>query len=435
MSDSGPVENGGEGPRALFSWCLFDWANSAFPTVVTTFVFATYFTTVVADSTIAGTASWGHAQSLAALIIALLGPVLGAIADRGGRRKPWLMASTVLCIAACICLWFTEPENGDVIWALTFVVLGTVGFEIGMVFYNALLPEIAPPGRMGRLSGWGWGLGYAGGLVCLTVALVGFVQTDTPWFGLAAGTAEPVRATALLVAAWFALFSLPLFLWTPDRPKGEPTTEALRNGLVTLVTTLRTIGRHAQAARFLLARMIYIDGLNTLFAFGGIYAAGTFSMSLEEVILFGIVINLTAGIGAASFAWLDDHLGPRRTILIALGGLICFGGALLLASGKFWFWALALPLGLFVGPAQAASRSFMAHLAPPHMRAEMFGLFALSGKATAFLGPLFLAWATLAFNSQRAGMATIIVFLAVGFVLMLPLKDPVRDPGQPSDGI
>ena len=421
------VESGGEGRRALFSWCLFDWANSAFPTVITTFVFATYFTTTVAESTIAGTAAWGHAQSLAALIIALLGPALGAIADRGGRRKPWLLAFTALCVAACVGLWFTQPERGDVIWALTFVVLGTVGFEIGMVFYNALLPEIAAPERLGRLSGWGWGMGYAGGLACLSVALVGFIQTDAPWFGLAAGTAEPVQATTLLVAAWVSLFALPLFLWTPDKPRGERTLEALRNGLVTLVNTLCNIRQYAQTARFLLARMIYIDGLNTLFAFGGIYAAGTFGMALEEVILFGIAINVTAGIGAACFAWLDDNIGPKRTILIALGGLIWFGGALLLASGKVWFWVLALPLGLFVGPAQAASRSFMARLAPPHMRAEMFGLFAFSGKVTAFLGPLFLAWATLAFDSQRAGMATIIVFLAVGFVLLLPLRDPGRE--------
>jgi len=330
-------------------------------------------------------------------------------------------------VAACVGLWFTQPERGDVIWALTFVVLGTVGFEIGMVFYNALLPEIAAPERLGRLSGWGWGMGYAGGLACLSVALVGFIQTDAPWFGLAAGTAEPVQATTLLVAAWVSLFALPLFLWTPDKPRGERTLEALRNGLVTLVNTLCNIRRYAQTARFLLARMIYIDGLNTLFAFGGIYAAGTFGMALEEVILFGIAINVTAGIGAACFAWLDDNIGPKRTILIALGGLIWFGGALLLASGKVWFWALALPLGLFVGPAQAASRSFMARLAPPHMRAEMFGLFAFSGKVTAFLGPLFLAWATLAFDSQRAGMATIIVFLAVGFVLLLPLRDPGRE--------
>ena len=421
------VESGGEGRRALFSWCLFDWANSAFPTVITTFVFATYFTTTVAESTITGTAAWGHAQSFAALIIALLGPALGAIADRGGRRKPWLLAFTALCVAACVGLWFTQPERGDVILALTFVVLGTVGFEIGMVFYNALLPEIAAPERLGRLSGWGWGMGYAGGLACLSVALVGFIQTDAPWFGLAAGTAEPVQATTLLVAAWVSLFALPLFLWTPDKPRGERTLEALRNGLVTLVNTLCNIRRYAQTARFLLARMIYSDGLNTLFAFGGIYAAGTFGMALEEVILFGIAINVTAGIGAACFAWLDDDIGPKRTILIALGGLIGFGGALLLASGKVWFWALALPLGLFVGPAQAASRSFMARLAPPHMRAEMFGLFAFSGKATAFLGPLFLAWATLAFDSQRAGMATIIVFLAVGFVLLLPLRDPGRE--------
>jgi len=414
----------GTGRGGLFSWCLYDWANSAFPTVITTFIFAAYFTQAVAVSPVEGTASWGRAQSLAALVIAFAGPIFGAIADKGGRRKPWLFAFTLLAIVSSACLWFTRPEPGDALWALTFVVLGTIGFEIGMVFYNALLPELAPSDRLGRISGWGWGLGYVGGLACLGVALVGFVQTDTPPFGLDPAFAEPVRACALLVAVWMGVFALPLFLFTPDHRESRLSLgAAVRQGMATLISTLHHIRDYAHIARFLFARLLYIDGLNTLFAFGGIYAAGSFGFTLTEVITFGIGINLTAALGAAGFAWVDDWLGPKRTILISLTGLIIFGAALIVAEGQFWFWAFALPLGIFVGPVQAASRSMMARLAPADMHGEMFGLYAFSGKATAFLGPALLAWVTLLFDSQRAGMATVLIFLIAGLLFLLPVKD------------
>jgi len=412
------------GRGGLFSWCLFDGANSAFPTVITTFLFAAYFTQGVAVSPTEGTAAWGHAQSLAALVIAFAGPVFGAIADKGGRRKPWLFAFTLLAVVSSACLWFTRPEPDDALWALTFVVLGTIGFEIGMVFYNALLPELAPADRLGRISGWGWGFGYIGGLACLGIALVGFVQTDTPLFGLDPASAEPVRASAILVAVWMSVFALPLFLFTPDHVESRlPLRIAARQGLEMLISTLRRIRDYAHIARFLFARLLYIDGMNTLFAFGGIYAAGSFGFTLGEVITFGIAINLTAALGAVGFAWVDDWIGPKRTILISLVGLIVFGAALIVAEGQFWFWAFALPLGVFVGPVQAASRSMMARLAPADMHGEMFGLYAFSGKATAFLGPALLAWVTLLFDSQRAGMATVLIFLIAGLLFLLPVKD------------
>ena len=169
--------------------------------------------------------------------------------------------------------------------------------------------------------------------------------------------------------------------------------------------------------------MIYTDGLNTLFAFGGIYAAGTFGMDFSELIIFGIGMNVTAGLGAALFAWIDDWIGPKRTILIAVTALTLFGGALLFVQSKTFFWVFGLPLGIFIGPAQAASRSMMARLAPPRLRAEMFGLYALSGKATAFLGPVALAWVTTYAGSQRAGMATILIFFIIGMALLWPISD------------
>ena len=410
--------------RGLFGWCLYDWANSAFPTVITTFVFAAYFTKAIATDEIAGTSQWGYAISLSGLAVAVLAPILGAVADHGGRRKPWIAAFTILCAAASAFLWLAEPDVSFVLLALVLAGFANFAFEMAMVFYNAMLPDLTPRDRIGRLSGWGWGLGYAGGLACLALALVALVETETPIFGLDKDKAEHLRATGPLVAAWMVVFAVPLFLWTPDRPRRDlGSVEALKRGWTSLIDTLKRARDYKDLVRYLIARMIYIDGLNTLFAFGGIYAAGSFGMDFSELIIFGIAINLTAGLGAAGFAWVDDWIGPKRTIQIAVSGLAVLGAGLVLVEGKTLFWAFALPLGIFVGPAQSASRSLMAHLAPAEIRTEMFGLYALSGKATAFVGPALLAWVTVLFNSQRAGMATILVFFLVGLVILSGVPD------------
>jgi UMF1 family MFS transporter len=404
-----------------FSWCLYDWANSAFPTVITTFVFPAYFIKAIAADEISGTSQWGWTLSLSGLAVAVAAPLLGAVADYAGRRKPWILAFTLLSAVLTGLLWNAKPDVAFILLALVLAGGANFAFEMAMVFYNAMLPDLTTRGRIGRLSGWGWGLGYAGGLACLGVALV---QAEVPVFGLDKETSEHLRAMGPLVALWMVVFAVPLFLWTPDRPStGKAAGEAIREGWAALVNTIRRVREFRTVVRYLIARMIYIDGLNTLFAFGGIYAAGTFGMDFSELILFGIAINVTAGLGAAGFAWIDDWIGPKRTIQIAVTGLMFLGSALLVVEGKTMFWVFALPLGIFVGPAQAASRSLMAHLAPADMRTEMFGLYALSGKATAFLGPALLAWVTVAFDSQRAGMATIIVFFVVGLFLLAGVPD------------
>ncbi len=429
MDEPGPRPQE-SGSKARIAWCLFDFANSSFPTVITTFVFAAYYIKAIAPTPEQGTTEWGYANAFGALLIAIASPVLGAIADNAGPRKPWLFALSAVCIAATALLWFARPEASAATLALTLFVIATIGFEIGVVFYNAMLNDIAPPGYLGRLSGWGWGLGYAGGLLCLAVALFVLVRPDPPLFGFDPAAAEHVRATGPLVALWFAVFAVPLFLYVPDLPSsGKTTGEAVRAGLNQLRATLANIRAYRTIVRYLIARMIYTDALVTLFAFGGVYAAGTFGMALDEVIMFGIAINVTSGLGAAAFAWIDDWLGAKPTILIALAGLIVLGVAILVIHDKTWFWLLGLGLGIFFGPAQAASRSLMARLAPKQLETEMFGLYALSGKATAFMGPFALGLVTDIFDSQRAGMATIIVFLAVGFILLAPIKVASNDPG------
>jgi UMF1 family MFS transporter len=418
---------------AIIAWCLFDWANSSFPTIIVTFLFSAYFTKAVAPSPELGTALWGQVNSVMALVAAIMAPVLGAIADQGGRRKPWLLALSLVCILATASLWFVRPDPGSVTFALIAFTVGGLGFELALVFYNAMLPELAPSNSVGRISGWGWGIGYLGGLTCLIISLLLFVQPDPSLFGLDKESAEHVRITNVFAAAWFALFALPLFAWVPDRTgTGLPWVVAVGRGLGTLVETFRKLRAHRNVAIFLLSKMIYIDGLNTLFAFGGIYAAGTFGMSFDEILLFAIALNVSSGLGAIAFAWIDDWVGAKPTILVALAAMTLLGAAILVVDSKVAFMALAVGLGLFFGPAQASSRSLMSRLAPPESRAEFFGLFALAGRITAFLGPALVGWVTFAAGSQRAGMATILPFFVIGGLLLLFVKEPRAGRGRRS---
>lgn len=414
--------------RAVAAWCFYDWAITASHAVVDTFIFSVYFTRSVAPTPEQGTAAWSHAVAVGGLLVALLSPVLGAIADRAGRRKPWIGVFTLLSLVALTALFWVTPEPSSMTLALVAVAAATVFRELAFVFFNSMLPDLAPPDRLGRVSGWGWAMGYAGGLVCLVVALYGLVKGEPPLFGLVGREAmENVRAVAPLTAIWFAVFALPLFLWTPDRAAaGIGWLRAVREGLGTLAETLRHVRRYRDVVWFLVASALYRDGLATLVGFGGIYAAGSFGMSFQEILVFAIALNVTAGLGATGFAWVDDAIGAKAVILITLVGLLGFGGGILLVHDKGWFWGLALGLGTFMGPAQSAGRSLLARMAPPDRVAEMFGLYSLSGRAAAFMGPLALGWATTAFDSQRAGMATVLVFFLAGLVLMIKVREPAR---------
>ncbi|MDZ7645616.1 MAG: MFS transporter [Woeseiaceae bacterium] len=418
------TRQGRAGRRGRISWALYDWANSSFFAVILTFVFPAYFARQIAADETVGTTLWGNTVGLAGLVIALAAPILGAIADQSGRRKPWLAVLTLGCVLATATLWWVRPGADNVVlFAMLVAGTATVASELAFVFYNAMLPSLTTPDRLGRWSGWAWGLGYAGGIGCLVIALFGFVTADA-WFPLPRGELEHVRSTFVLVAAWYAVFALPLFLFTPDAPsQGIAPGRAIRLGLQQLWGSIRRVRRYAVIARFLIARMFFIDGLATIFAFGGVYAAGTFAMDEEQVLLFGIALNVTSGVGAVSFAWIDDWLGSKRTILLSLLGLIVFGTMLLLVESVALFWTFGMILGIFVGPVQAAGRSWLARSAPEHLRNEMFGLFAFSGKATAFVGPLLVGWTTALFDSQRAGMSVIFVLLGIGFVLMLSVPE------------
>lgn len=408
--------------KVIFAWSLYDWANSAFTTLVVTFVYATYFTQAIAPDPLTGTTLWSRAVGVSAIVIALLSPVLGTLADHSASRRRYLMIATGLCISATVGLSFVAPGHSQAaLLALTLFVVANVAFETGMVFYNAFLPVIAPPGRIGRVSGYGWGLGYAGGLGCLILALVVLVREE-PLFAISTAAGFNYRATNLLVAGWFLLFSIPMFVLVKDKPVDGPVV-GLGAAVRELGKTMREIRQYREVATFLLARILYNDGLVTIFAFGGIYAAGTFGMTLAEVIQFGIVLNVAAGVGALAFGFVDDRFGGKATILVTLAGLCVFTLVAVFAQTRFWFWVAGVGIGLFVGPNQSASRSLMARFVPNQRQNEFFGFFAFSGKVTSFAGPLLLGVATQWFGDQRAGVASVVLFLALGAVILMRVDE------------
>lgn len=425
MTASAETDSPGDPPRRpsarlIFAWCLYDWGNSAFPAVVLSFIFAPYFSRAIAPTETAGTSLWGWAMTGSALAIALVGPVVGAICDKGGRQTLWLAGFSALAVLATAALWFAEPSARFIALALFLAALANFAFETSYVFYNGMLPRLVPSAMLGRVSGWGWGAGYIGGLACMAIALLVFVLPEAPPFGLDPEASEGIRATVILAAAWFAVFALPLLVIAPRDPGGGlPLRPAIREGLREVARTIRQLGRYRRPAWYLLAHMVYIDGLNTLFIFGGIYAAGTFGMELFEVLAFGLALNLAAGIGSAGFAWMDDKVGSKPVLIVSLSAIIALGVAILLVESTASFWVLGVAIGAFFGPVQSASRTLMARISPPAMTSQMFGLYALSGKATAFVGPALVAWVTAISGSQRIGMSMIVLLLAAGLVLLV----------------
>jgi UMF1 family MFS transporter len=437
--------------RAIAAWVFFDWAAQPFFTLITTFVFAPYFASRVAATPVEGQALWGYATGAAGLVIAILSPVLGAVADAGGPRKPWIAGFSVLLVVGSAGLWLAVPgdENAVMIALLAFAV-GTIGAEFATVFTNAMMPDLVEESRLGRLSGLGWATGYIGGLVSLVITL-GFLAASpesgrtffglAPILGLDPATFAGDRASGPFSAVWYVIFVIPLFLFTPDIRRRLGLGAATRAGLRDLRATLLSMREHANAARYLAANMIYTDGLIALTAFGGIYAAGTFGWSSVELGLFGILLTITGTIGCLVGGRLDDTLGPKWVVQVTLAVFVfaCIailsidvnhvgfifevapptpGDGLFASVGEKIYMALGALIGAAAGPLQAASRTLMVKVAPRERITQFFGLYALTGKATSFVGPFTVGLVTGLSGSQRGGISVLVVFFAAGLFVM-----------------
>ncbi|MCL8485625.1 MULTISPECIES: MFS transporter [Bradyrhizobium] len=435
---------------AVVSWIFFDWAAQPYFTLITTFVFAPYFAAHVAPDAASGQALWGFATAAAGIVIALLSPVFGAIADATGRRKPWIAAFGAMLVVGSCLMWIGRPGAPELIVPLLAAyVLATIGVEFATVFNNAMMPTLVPPERIGRLSGTGWATGYIGGIVSLILVL-GFLAANPdsgrtlfglqPLFGLDPVTHEGDRISGPLTGLWFIVFVLPMFLFTPDYPARHRLGAAMREGLGQLQATLRSLPQQRDIALFLIANMIYTDGLVSLFAFGGIYAAGTFGWNTIQIGTFGIILAAAGTLGGWLGGKLDDRLGPKRVIAGSMTLLLLAIIAILLVSRDSILFIPVTPavpggplfaslperayllLGCIIGacgaPLQAASRSLLIRMVPRDQVAQYFGLFALTGKVTSFIGPLLIGTVTALTASQKAGMAVLVLFFAAGLLLL-----------------
>ena len=394
--------------KEVFAWSLYDFANQPFTTIIITFIYSAFFTKVIAENEQIGTTMWANSIALTAIIVAILSPILGAIADSGGYRKFFLILFTWVSAVFSILLYF--PEAGDTLLALTLFVIANIAFEMGTVFCNSYLPDLSNSKNSGSISGFAWGLGFVGGLIALFLSLFLFPDLD----------AIGIRRINILVGVWFLVFSIPTILFVKDRKKEKFRKHHILDSFASIRKTFRTVSYYKTISQFLIARLFFNDGLVTIFALGGIYAVGTLDFTFNEVMQLGIVLNLAAGIGSFVFGYIEDKIGVKKIINISLF-VLTFSTLLAFVAPYFLFqkeifWVAGVLIGLMVGPNQSCSRSLMAQLTPKEKQNEFFGFFALTGKATSFLGPLLFGIVTSMYNQQMALWIIILLFV-IGFIL------------------
>lgn len=394
--------------KEVFAWSLYDFANQPFTTIIVTFVYSAFFISVIAENEQLGTTMWANAIAITAVIVSIISPILGAIADSGGFRKLFLFISTWICAFSTILLYF--PDSGDVFFALSLFIVANVAFEIGTVFCNSYLPQLSEEYNSGLISGFAWGLGFVGGLLALFISLLIFPEMDT----------EGIKQINILVGIWLIIFSAPFFLFVKDSKRKKFRTTYILDSYHSIRRTFKDISRYKLVVQFLISRIFYNDALVTIFALGGVYAVSTLNFSFAEVMQLGIVLNIAAALGSFLFGYIEDRIGVKNVISLTLIILIFSSLIAIYAPetrySKELFWFAGVLIGLMVGPNQSCSRSLMGKLTPKEKRNEFFGFFALAGKATSFIGPLLFGVVTSIYNQQKALWVVVILFI-IGFLL------------------
>ncbi|QGU28902.1 MFS transporter [Microbacterium oryzae] len=426
----------------VFAWALWDWATQPFNTVILTFIFtALYLTTdaflppetqalpkdapekVAALADLSSGLGWG--TTVAGLLILLLAPVLGQQADAAGRQKLWLGIGTGALIATMLGLWFVEPTPSLFWLGVALIAAGTVCGEIAAVNSNAMLVGIATPKTIGRISGLGWGFGYLGGIVALVIVIVFYASG---WFGLPDEDGLPFRIIAVGCALWAIVFAIPVFLKVPEPSLGRPERRVgFLRSYALLVKDVAGLYR-SPATRptfwFLLSSAVFRDGLAGVFTFGAVIAANVFGFEFLEVVVFGVAANLIAGVSTILAGRVDDRVGPKRVILFSLAAMTVAGLAVftLADAGRVVFWVGGLVLCVFVGPAQAASRSFLARVTPAGREGEIFGLYATTGRAASWMSSAMWSILIVVGGATSFGILGIVAVLLAGFLLLLPVR-------------
>ena len=420
-------------PKGTFSWALWDWASQAFPTVVTSFIFGRYITSeffAPAGYSLeeAGqyTAFWlGISGVFAGVLIALIAPIVGRRADTSGRKKFWLMINTYLFAATIGLMFFVAPSSDFFVFGLVLLAAGGIFFEFATVNYNSMLNEVARPHERGKISQFGWGLGYIGGIILLVMALWIIQFGGAELLGIPDTDALSVRVVMVISMFWVIIFSIPLMLKVPEaKPIAGTENEGVLLAYKKLIRSLITMRKeNPNLLKFLIASAVYRDGLNGVFAYGAVLGGIAFGLDLTEIIMFGIAANIVAGIGAFVGSFFEDRVGSRKIIFVSLVGVIVggFGVFVFESAGTIAFFGFGLFLCTFVGPAQAASRTMMSRLSADDKQGEAFGLYATTGRAVSFLAPA--AWAIfVGLFSPIYGILGLMLILVVGLLLLISVK-------------
>ncbi|MFE5480054.1 MFS transporter [Nocardia sp. NPDC056541] len=439
MTEVNAAETVGEaaGRGQVLAWGLWDWGSSAFQAVTLTFVFAVYLTDKVGEDlpgTTPASAWLGWALAGAGLIVALTAPVCGQYFDAVGSRKRALATLTALTVGAMSLMFFVRDDYHDLWLGLALLAFASATFELAGVPYNAMMRQVSTPATVGRVSGFGWAMGYFGGIVLLLICYAGFLAGDGDTRGLLAMPTDQglnVRLVIVLAAVWFTVFALPVLFAVPEMPRTGADPGAAKVGFLgsyrVLARDVRELwGQDRHTVYFLLASAVFRDGLAGVFTFGGVLAVTVYGFADADVLLFGIAANVVAGAAAVVAGRFDDRIGPKRVIVASLVGMLGCGLALLMVSGSTMFWIFGLALTVFVGPAQASARSFLARLAPPGREGQLFGLYTTTGRAVSFLAPALFGVFVSTFHSDRAGIAGLLVVLAAGLLVLLPVRAPSR---------
>ena len=416
--------------QGTFAWALWDWAEQPYPTIMQTFIFPVYLASAVAAQGSNPDVAIGIATTVAGIILALIAPVLGRRSDTNGRRKFWLMVNTYILVVIMIASFFVAPKPEFFLFGLVLYGLGSVIQESAFINYYAMLKSVTTERNIGRISGYAWGLGYAGGIILLLISLVGFIMADVPWFGIGTEDSINIRAVFLFSAIWTLVFSIPLMLRVPEIAKREGAPkESILKSYSLLWGQLKSLRAQApETFKFLISSAIYRDGLAGVFTFGAVLGSLAFGFDQTDIILFGIAANVVAGIGAAVGGRLDDVLGSRSVIIGSLVGLIIAGSSVFFfySAGTITYWIGGLALCLFVGPAQAASRTFVSRFTPRGREGEVFGLYQTTGRAISFLSGTFWAISISIANSILGtdgntiwGIWGLMIILVVGLALLL----------------
>ena len=406
--------------RAMWAWAIWDWAEQPYPTIIQTFIFATYIVSEYFGDPHVLSAQLGIAGAIAGIAVAITAPIFGRRSDDAGNRKKWLLINSGFLIAIMVASYFVAPSPEFFIFGLVLYALGSIVQETALINYYAMLKQVTTPKNMGKVSGYAWGLGYVGGILLLLISLIGFVLPENPWFGVSTENAQNIRVLFLFAAAWMFIFTIPLALWVPEVEPHATRRISILESYKDLFKQIVELGRRSpEALKFLIASAVYRDGLAGVFTFGAILGSVAFGFTKTEVIFFGIAANIVAGLGAAIGGVLDDRLGTKRTIVGSLTGLVVAGiGVFAFAGfGPITYWIGGLALCLFVGPAQASSRTFVARFTPEGREGEMFGLYQTTGRAASFLSPTL--WTISLGIAAAAGIQNTAIFGIIGIVLVL----------------